>query len=148
MLAHIPVDERDLEKRIGKFRLRRSRAPGWRDTTYDESFISMLIDSRRVRDREITRMRDYWLCIHGLTFRGFMDGYACKDTLEEGTCDVGKEHAEGMAADKLIEIKWLAKKAGECSCFVVVVREQGEMCEHELALQELERAGKEAVDLT
>ncbi len=138
MLANIPVDEAYLEKRVGEFRAKQGRVS--RDTSYDEGFISTLIDSRRARAREITRLLDYWLCIHGLTFGAFRAGQACEEPLEEGTCDVGKEHADGMAADRLAERKALAKQAGKCSCFVVVVREQGEMCEHELAAQELEGA--------
>lgn len=146
MLANIPVDESALEKRVGEFRAQQGRVS--RDTTYDEGFISTLIDSRRAQDREITRMRDYWLCIHGLTFSGFMDGYACGEPLEEGTCDVGKEHASGVAADKLAVCKWMAAKAGRCTCFAMILREQGEMCDHELALQELEDGDDPAADLT
>ncbi len=132
------VDEGALARRIGKFQQQQGSV--LRDTTYDTGLISTLIDSRREKQNEITRMEDYWLCIHGLTFWGFMKGYACEEPLEEGTCDVGKEHAEGMAADRLAERKALAERVGKCSCFVVVVREQGEMCEHELAAQELEGA--------
>lgn len=138
MLANIPVDEAYLEKQIGRFRDQQGQ-PG-RDKDYDEGLISTLADSRRFKQREITRMLDYWLCIHGLTFGAFRAGQACEEPVEEGTCDVGKEHADGMAADRRRERAALAKQAGKCSCFVVVVREKGEMCDHELAAQELEGA--------
>ncbi len=138
MPVNTPVDEAYLEKQIGRFRDQQGR-PG-RDTDYDEGLISALVDSRRVKQREITRMLDYWLCIHGLTFGAFRAGQACGEPLEEGTCDVGKEHADGMTAAQAVERAALAKQVGKCSCFVVVVREQGEMCDHELAAQELEGA--------
>ncbi len=132
------VDEAALTRRIGEFQSKRESV--LRDTTYDTGLISTLIDSRRLLQQEYERLLDYWLCIHGLTFGAFRAGQACEEPLEEGTCDVGKEHAEGMAADKLAGQTALAKQVGECSCFVIVPREQGEMCEHELAAQELEGA--------
>ena len=132
------VDEAGLNKRVGKFQQQQGSV--LRDTTYDTGLIRTLIDSRRSLQQEYERLLDYWLCIRGLTFAQFRLGHYCEETLEEGTCDVGKEHAEGMAADKQAERVALAKQVGTCSCFVVVVREQGEMCEHELAAQELEGA--------
>ncbi len=132
------VDEAGLNKRVGKFQQQQGSV--LRDTTYDTGLLRALIVGVRSLQQEYGRLLDYWLCIHGLTFAQFRLGHYCEETLEEGTCDVGKEHAEGMAADKQAERVALAKQVGTCSCFVVLPREQGEDCEHELAAQELEGA--------
>jgi hypothetical protein len=56
--------------------------------------IRNLIASRDERGREITKLRDYWLCADGLTFGQFMQGGVC------GECDMGAAHLEAaLAAD-------------------------------------------------
>ncbi len=89
-----PVDEKTLASRIENFLQHRESV--LRDTTYDTGLISTLIDSRRSLQKEYGRLLDYWLCIDGLTFSQFRLGLSCQ---EEG-CDVGKEHALGIAADR------------------------------------------------
>lgn len=89
-----PVDEKTLASRIENFLQHRGSV--LRDKTYDEGFISTLIDSRGALQKEYGRLLDYWLCIHGLTFAQFRMGLACQ---EEG-CDVGEEHVLGIAAER------------------------------------------------
>lgn len=84
------INEKQLAHWIEEFRRRTMPASAW------EGFVGALIDSRRSLQQEYGRLLDYWLCIHGLTVSQFRMGVACQ---EEG-CDVGKEHALGIAAKR------------------------------------------------
>jgi len=53
-------------------------------------------EERRIRELEmdITRLKEYWLCIEGLTFGQFLDGQSC------WVCGIGVDHADEMDADR------------------------------------------------
>ena len=64
-------------------------------------------EERRIRELEmdVRRLKDYWLCLEGLTFGQFLDGQSCV------TCGMGIEHADGMDADRQEGIAMMYEEA-------------------------------------
>lgn len=84
------VDDKALDLSIAAWY--RTEGIAGRGRTHDDALIRNLIGSRAERGQEITRLRDYWLCVDGLTFGQFVEGGMCVE------CGMGAAHLEATLA--------------------------------------------------